>query len=149
MGGIKGKGGMGGCRPSGRSSYGLGFSSFSTEEAFHAYNFPSPIPEMVPSFVFNRGVPPPTGGHPHVPGVSHCSCSCSTAFFALWQSLHLFCFGTHFVWMVSWGWSGSSCVGPHFVWMVSFGGSGSSCCCPFPVASFSQLLLFRYVYCCS
>ena len=60
-------GGLGGRRPSGRSSYSSGFSSFSTDEVFHAYNFPEPIPETIPSVVFNRGVPPPTGGHLYVP----------------------------------------------------------------------------------
>lgn len=60
-------GGLGGTRfhrTSVRSPQFSGFSSFSTDEAFRAYNFPMPIPAAIPSVVFQ--------GHPHVPasGVS-------------------------------------------------------------------------------
>ena len=56
-----GMGAMGGMvrRTSVRSPGHSGFSSFSTDEAFRAYNFPGPIPAAIPSVVFR--------GHPHVP----------------------------------------------------------------------------------
>ncbi len=42
-------------------------SFYSSDEAFRAYNFSEPIPDAIPSVVYPHGVPPPPGGHPHVP----------------------------------------------------------------------------------
>jgi hypothetical protein len=66
-------GGMDFCPASARRAPPSEFSSFSTNGAFRSYNFPGPIPEAIPSFVFHhQGTPPPPGGHPHVPAsVAH------------------------------------------------------------------------------
>jgi len=42
-------------------------SLLSTDENFHANNFPGSNLETIPSVVFNCVVPLPPGGHPHVP----------------------------------------------------------------------------------
>jgi hypothetical protein len=67
MRGIRGTGRTGVRRTSIRSPLYSSFSSYSNDDAFHAYNFPGPIPETIPSVIFHREIPPPSGGHPHVP----------------------------------------------------------------------------------
>jgi hypothetical protein len=67
MGGFGGMRGMGSHRasvptPPHSSSY-----FYSSDEAYQAYNFSEPIPDAIPSVVFLHDMPPPPGGHPHVP----------------------------------------------------------------------------------
>ena len=64
---MGGAGRMGFCRTFVRSPLYSSFSSYSNDNAFHAYNFPGPIPETIPSVIFHCEIPPPPGGHPHVP----------------------------------------------------------------------------------
>jgi hypothetical protein len=71
MGGMGGLGGMmqgmGSHRASVRTPPHSSSSFYSTDEAFWAYNFSGLIPDAIPSVVYPHGVPPPPGGHPHVP----------------------------------------------------------------------------------